>query len=211
MNRDGRSIFEKDMDRVRADEEQAVIFLARIIPKKAKVQIKNEIEVNPRLEGVKFISLGLQTRNALRAGGFFYLFETMELIWDSWLRKAVYLPENKIILTDSIKERIKKYRASVRRPPLRPKLDPSEVASIKERLEKRHNVKLPEVEVRYSDNIEGAFLTRAAKLSRYVSKEGREKHEADWKFRLELKGLKDDELKEVDLYEFTIFARALIR
>lgn len=205
LDRRGQSIFEKDMDQVRADEEQAIIFLAKVISKKAKVQIKKEIEANPRLEGMTLIPLGLKTRNALRGGGFFYLPETMDLIWVSWLRKAVYLPENKVILTDSIKERIKKYRASVRRPPLRPKLDPSEVASIKERLEKRHNVKLPKAEVRYSDNIKSAFCVKAIKFPRHVSKERKEKFEVSRSVCLKLKGLKDDETKGVDPHKFTIF------
>jgi len=85
------------------------------------------------------------------------------------------------------------------------KLDSREVASIREQLEKRHQVRLPEVEVRYSDNIKGAFFTTGIKLPRYISKERRERLEASWKNRLKLKGLKDDELKEINPYNFTIF------
>lgn len=85
------------------------------------------------------------------------------------------------------------------------KLDSSEVASIKEQLEKRHQVKLPEVEVRYSDNIKSAFSTTGIKLPWYISKERRENLEASWKNRLKLQGLKDDELKEINPYNPTIF------
>lgn len=206
LDRDWRSVFQTDMQRARADEDEAVIFLAEIIPKKAKAKIRKELEANPRLEGLGSISLGLTTRNALRAGGFFLPFpETMELIWVDWLRKAAALPEDKIILNDPITEKVKRYRASVRRPPLRPRLDLREVASIKERLETRHNVKLPEVEVRHSDNIQNAFSTNAVKLPRRISRERREKFERSRKSSLRLKGLKIEELKEVNLYKFTIF------
>ena len=85
------------------------------------------------------------------------------------------------------------------------KLDLSEVASIKEQLEKRHQVKLPEVEVRYSDNIKSAFSTTGIKLPGHIFKERREKLERSWKNLLKLKGLKDDELKEINPYNPTIF------
>lgn len=199
------SYFEERMKRVSADQEEAIVYLAKIIPKEDKEQIQRNIENDPDFAAKQHTSLGMKVRNALRAGGFFYDPHTMDFIWPDWLRKAVCLPEDKIVLTDSIRKRIKRYRAGIRRPPLRPKLGSSEVASVKERLEKRYNVKLPDVEVGYSDNIKSAFVVGAIKLPRHVSKERRKKLEASWKTRLILKGLKDDELKGVDPYKFTIF------
>lgn len=147
----------------------------------------------------------MKVRNALRTAGFFYSPEVMDAVWFGWLKRAVSLPKKETILTDSLRDKIKKYRSTVRRPPLRPELEKSEVASIKERLEKRHDVKLPEVEVRYSDNIKSAFSANAVELPRFVSKERREKFETMRKSLFKLKGLKDGELTGVDLYKFTVF------
>ncbi|MCW4052762.1 MAG: hypothetical protein NWE78_06115, partial [Candidatus Bathyarchaeota archaeon] len=117
------------MDQVRAEEEEAIIFLAKIVPKKGKKWIRREIESISRSDFMfrYELFLGLKTRNALRAGGFVYLPEPMEFWWAVWLEQAVNLPKDRIILTDFTKERIKQYRATVRRPPLRPKLDPMEI------------------------------------------------------------------------------------
>jgi len=57
------------------------------------------------------------------------------------------------------------------------KLDLGEFARIKEQLEKRHQVKLPEAQVRYSDNIKSAFSTTGIELPRHISKERREQLE----------------------------------
>lgn len=194
MSRAGGLCLKESMERVNADQEEAVVFLAKIISRKEKKRIRMSIAKDPEFAVKQHMFFGMNVRNALRAGGFFYDPITMDVIWFDWLKRAVCLPEDKIILTDSIKERIKKYRASIRRPPLRPKLDPSEVASIKKRLEKRHNMKLPDVDVRYSDNIKGALVIEAPKLPQWA-----------WKHAFELKGLDDDELEGIDPYKFTIF------
>lgn len=198
------SYFKSELERAHADEEEAVVFLANIIPKKDKERIRKAIEKDPEFRVKQHLFLGMRARNALRTGGFFYTPEVMDGIWFDWLKKAVCLPKKETILTDSLRDRIKKFRASIRKPPLRPRLEQNEVTSIKERLEKRHNAKLPDVEVRYSDNIQSAFSATALKLPRYISKERREKLEATRKSLLRLKGLKDEELNGVDHHKFTV-------
>jgi len=93
------------------DEEEAVVFLSSIISKKAKKNIRKEIEEDPTLWWARHLGLlGMNIRNALRRAGFDYNYPTLVGIWSSWLWKAVFLPEEEIILTDSVKERIQRYK-----------------------------------------------------------------------------------------------------
>jgi hypothetical protein len=81
----------------------------------------------------------------------------------------------------------------------------SEVESIKKELESRHNKKLPEVEVRYSDNIYGAKAIHPLNLPSRMPAE--EKNEIYRQRDNDLKsfGLKDYELENIDRSKITIF------
>lgn len=201
------SYITEEFKRVEADQEEAIMFLAKIIPKEDKERIRRNIENDPDFVGKQHMFLGMKVRNALRNGGFFYDPHMMDGIWFPWLKEAVCLPEDKIILTDSNQERIKKYQTSIKRPPPRPKLDPTKIDNIKEQLEKLHNIKLPEVEVRYSDNIRNAFAIRPTKIPRFTPKETRNQFIKRRNSRLKAKGLKDEELEGIGISEFTIFLR----
>ena len=79
-----------------------------------KNRIRLEIKNDPKfVDKHHLLGLGTRVRNALRMGGFFYNPHTMDGIWFGWLKEAVCLPEDKIILTDSMKERIERYNASL--------------------------------------------------------------------------------------------------
>jgi hypothetical protein len=204
LSRSGDSPLEKDFERAYADEEEAIVFLASIVPKKDKIRIRKEIESNPDFAAKQHMSIGMTTRNALRVGGFYYMPHTMDFIWFSWLKKAVNLPEDNIVVTDSVKGRIKKYRASIKRPPLRPPLSPDEIESAKEQFERRHSIKLPETDVRYSDNITHALSISAGELpgKSSVTKARLADSTSNW---LKLEGLKDSDLEVFDTSKFTIF------
>ncbi len=195
------------MDQVRAEEEEAIIFLAKIIPKKGKKWIRREIESIGRSDFMfrHELFLGLKTRNALRAGGFVHLPEPMDFWWAVWLEQAVNLPKDRIILTDFTKERIKQYRATVRRPPLRPKLDPMEIEEAVTWLEQRHSIKLPIVEVRYTDRITGAFAISATEHFRKLPTWRKAEFWKQLTPRLKLKGLQEDEMRGITPSKFTIF------
>jgi len=199
------SPFNKDLQRTAVDKEEAIIFLASIIPLKDRKRIQTEIEHDNDFDRKHHFSFGMNIRNALRTGGFFYLPETMDIIWFSWLKEAVNLPENRIILTDSIRKRIKKYRASIRRPRLCPPLDPREIVNIKEQLERRHSIRLPETDVRYSDNITHALGLDAVESSKKASSNSESKLDDTTDVMLRSEGLKENELQEIDLSKFTIF------
>lgn len=113
--KNGDSLFQKDIDRASADKEEAIVFLASIISMRNKKRIQAEIKNDKDFEVKHHSFLGMKVRNALRAGDFSYLPETLDFVWFSRLKKAVNLPEDKIILTNTIKERIRKYRARKRR------------------------------------------------------------------------------------------------
>lgn len=87
--------------------------------------------------------------------------------------------------------------------PLRP--DSSEAMNIKESLEKRHKLKLLEVEVSYSDSIESAFCIAPIRLPRFISKKMRKWQEAKWRHFLKIKRLEDKEGETADPYKYTIF------
>lgn len=98
-------------DNVKTDENEAIAFLATIIPEKSKRQIIEGIKTNEKSLSLHQMLMGMWVRNALRSGGFCYDLFVMERIWDDWLGKAVTLPGNKIIVTESIRKRIEKYEA----------------------------------------------------------------------------------------------------
>lgn len=160
------SPFREDFERVAGDKEDAIMFLASIIPRRNRVRIRAEIKNDKDFEVKQHFFLGMSVRNALRAGDFFYLPETLDFIWFSMLEEAVNLPKDKIILTDSIRERIRKYRARKRRAPLCPPLKLEEIGNAKRQLERKHNIKLPEVDVRYCDNIAHALCFLSGERAR---------------------------------------------
>jgi hypothetical protein len=199
------SPFKKDFERVAVDKKEAIIFLASIIPKRNKRHIRTEIEHDRDFDCKHHFSLGMKVRNVLRAGGFFYLPQTMDVIWFSLLKEAVNLSEDRMVLTDSIRKRIKKFRASIRRPRLRPPLDPREIVNIKEQLERRHNIKLPETDVKYSDNIKHAFCLDRADYPGKDSSNSESRLDGLTETRLRSEGLKDIELQGIDQSKLTIF------
>lgn len=100
----------------------------------------------------------------------------------------------------------------IEKPPVCPKLEAEEIRSIIEQLEERHKIELPEVEVRYSDNIRHAFCASALNLpsQKTISKSHflQERINRFYRTRkLELRslGLKDDELRDICPSKFTIF------
>lgn len=197
------SFLQRDADR---DREEEIVFLASIIPKKNKKWIRAEIEASKDFEARHFL-LGMNIRNALRSGGFSHFHQTLEAIWFSRLKGAVNLPEENIVLTDSLRERIRKYRsarAHERRPRLRLPLDPKEVENAKEQLERRYSIRLPEIEVRYSDSIDHALCLSADPYARTSSK-AINKISDETIVRLMARGLKEDELEAIDPRRFTIF------
>lgn len=113
---DGHTLLMKvEAKRAEGDRNEAIVFLAAIIPKEDRERIHSEIENDPEFVGKQHMFLGLKVRNALRMSDFFYSPHLMDYIWFPWLRDAVSLPEEKIILTESIKERITKYQEALDR------------------------------------------------------------------------------------------------
>jgi hypothetical protein len=155
------SFLQRELERASADEAEAIVFLASIIPMRSRAKIRAEIH-NSRPAGMNDFLFGTRVRNLLRMGGFQYRLDVMESIWFSWLKKAVNLPEDMIVLTDSTRERIRKYKSIFRKPPLRPPLDPREIENAKQAVEKRLSIKLPEIDVRYSDSIQSAMCLSAS-------------------------------------------------
>jgi hypothetical protein len=198
------SPFKKDFERASAEREEAIVFLASIIPMRNKKRIQTEIKNDKNFEVKQHFFLGMRVRNALRAGDFSYLPQTLDFIWFPRLEEAVNLPKDKIILTDSIRERIRKYRARKRRPPLRPPLKLEEIENAKRQLERKHNIKLPEVDVRYCDNITHALCFLPGK---YRPKGSIAEEELDdiTVSKLKLEGISQRELYEIDLSKATVF------
>ena len=100
----------------------------------------------------------------------------------------------------------------VEKPPVCPKLEAEELRSMMEQLEERHKIELPEVEVRYSDNINRAFCTSALNFpsEKTISKSHflQERINRFYRTReneLRSRGLKDDELRDICPSKFTIF------
>jgi hypothetical protein len=100
------------MRRVNADREEAVLFLANIIAKKDRDLIRAKMDNGSRVARARLehMFLGMNIRNALRGAGFSYDLHTMECIWYDWLKEAVSLPDEKVVLTDNIKMRKKRFR-----------------------------------------------------------------------------------------------------
>jgi hypothetical protein len=92
-----------------ADRKDAVLFLSRIISEENKARIRREMENDAHFAAKQHHFFGSQVRGALRAGGFFYDPIVMDDIWFSWVKEAVYLPKDKIVITYSINERIQRY------------------------------------------------------------------------------------------------------
>lgn len=104
------SIVNSHMNHVNADREEAVLFLANLIEMKDRDLIRSKIESEPDFGAMQHMFLGMNVRNALRGAGFFYDPHTMDYIWYDWLKEAVSLPEEKVVLTDNIRRRIRRYR-----------------------------------------------------------------------------------------------------
>lgn len=185
------------MKRVYADQKEAIVFLAKIIPKEDKERIRRKLEKHPDLLPM---FLGMKVLNALRIGGFFYGPHTMDFIWFGWLKEAVSLPEDRIILTDSVRRRIKEFREYAS-PPVSPKLDMEQINRIKERLENLYGIEMPTVEVEYSEDVKGSLTSAPLTFNldelEYVARE------RDHIFRWI--GLKEQEISRIDSSTYTIF------
>lgn len=104
--------FELEMKQVVRDEQDAIIYLAKIIPKRVKKQLRKRLqETSANFTQVDHFFPGMEIRNALRTGGFCYDQQIMEIIWKGWLQKAVNLSDEDIVLNDELQKRVKKYRA----------------------------------------------------------------------------------------------------
>lgn len=97
-------------ERIKHDLEEAIMFLASIISREDKAKIHAEIANDPDWEFMHNFSTGMTIRNTLRRGGFFFDPVVNDDAWFKVLREAVCLPEEKIVLTQSIEQRIQKYR-----------------------------------------------------------------------------------------------------
>ena len=95
---------------INADREEAVLFLANLIEKKERDSIRSKMDNEPHFGALQHMFLGISVRNALRGAGFFYDPHTMDHIWYCWLKEAVSLPDEKVVLTDNVKTRISRYR-----------------------------------------------------------------------------------------------------
>jgi hypothetical protein len=209
------SYFKKELEHAYTDKQEAIVFLAKIIPTKDKEQIRISIEKDLEFERKQHMFLGMNVRNALRAGGFSYFQEVMDLIWFRWLKEAVCLTEDKIVLSDTPKERVEKFQASIQKPPTCPELKLEEVERIKKQIEARHKIRLPEVDFQYSDNIVDAFCSHSvappelrdpSTLIDYpLLHEKVTKFYQQWNTNLKLKGLSDPEIERITPWKFTIF------
>ena len=191
--------------RVQADQEEAIMFLAKIIPKEDKERIRRNIENDPDFVGKQHMFLGMKVRNALRNSGFFYNPHMMDGIWFPWLKEAVCLPEDKIILTDSIKRRIEKFKEYQLRvnPPVSPELDMEQITYIKERLENLYGIRMPFIKVKHSEDIKGSFVLVPPTFNldelEYVKR--------DRDRKLISRGIKEQEIGQIDSSTYTIFLR----
>ena len=104
------SVFNDYMSHVNADREEAVLFLANIIAEKERDLIRSKMDSGPHFGAMEHMFLGINIRNALRGAGFFYDAHTMDYIWYYWLKDAVSLPDEKVVLTGNITTRISRYR-----------------------------------------------------------------------------------------------------
>lgn len=197
------SFLQRELDRAKADEEEAILFLASIVPEESRKKIQNEIENDTRFAAKHHFSLGLTVRNTLRTGGFQYTPNTLDTIWPSWLKKAVNLPKDTIILTDSIKARIKKYEDQQRleNPPICPELEAGQVSKIIRQLEVHYRIKMPEIRIDYSDHIKSSFVFDPPSYNLNELEYVREEIERD----LRLRGLEEDKLKRIDWSRYSIF------
>jgi len=84
-------------------------------------------------------------------------------------------------------------------------LEAHEAGRIMQFLERRYEIRLPEVEVRYSENINHAFCVSATEFP-FLNPPGIRSHFVEkMNSKLRLKGLKDEELEGVSASKFTIF------
>ena len=197
------SIFKGMMEHAHTDEKEAIVYLAKIIPEEAKKQIKRNIYDDPDFAVRQHMFLGMRVRNALRVAGFSYGSQVMDRMWFRWLEKAVNLPEDKIMLTDSLKRRMERYRESelLDNPPVCPKLKMDQINSIKEQLEKRYRIKMPFINILYSEDIESSFTLMPSTYNldelEYVKK--------DRDHKLLARGVKREEISQIDASTYTVF------
>jgi hypothetical protein len=97
------------------EDEEVTTLLASIIPKKDKKRIRTVVEENPTLWWAKHHHfLGMNVRNTLRRAGFDFSDITMDNMWPFWVENAIYLSEDRLVLTDSIKRRIDRWKARLK-------------------------------------------------------------------------------------------------
>lgn len=105
MSEDFDTGFNDYVNRVNADREEAVLFLANSITKKDRDLIRFKMNGESHFGVMEPMLLGMAVRNLLRGAGFFYDLFTLENVWYDWLKEAVSLPDEKVVLTDSIRVR----------------------------------------------------------------------------------------------------------
>jgi hypothetical protein len=198
-----KAYFDDAFKRANADQEQAVRFLSQIIPSEDKTQIRHQIENDPNFAGREHLSFGMNVRNALRAGGFFYDPHVMDSIWFSWLKEAVCLPENKKAITDSVRTRIKKYEKQqlLENPPPCPRISEERIAEIKRQLEDRYEIRMPEISVEYSENVRGSLAINPPPYDLDELDHVKAERNRD----LRLRGLTEEEVSRIVSYRHTIF------
>jgi len=112
---------ELERNRAMADQENAVAYLAGILSKKTKKMIASELERGAGFFAEQHMWFGRSIRNELRRAGFAYDDLLMDGIWYPWLRMAIHLPKNHVVVSSEIRRkiwnyRIKNYLRSLRRP-----------------------------------------------------------------------------------------------
>jgi len=83
-----------------------------------------------------------------------------------------------------------------------------EIESIRETIEKRHGIKLPDVDVKYSDNIDKryhGFTVCPEKLPEWYSEEKIKQAVGKRDYELKKRGLKEYEIEQIDKSKYTIF------
>ena len=80
-----------------------------------------------------------------------------------------------------------------------------DIENIKEKMEKRHRIKLPEIDFFYSDNATNAFTICPLYFPRGYSQKQKEAYYEQRDCELKERGLKDNETKLIDTSKYTIF------
>jgi hypothetical protein len=197
------SHFDEAFRRAESEREEAAVFISRIIPEEDKDRIRHEIEIDANFAGREHHFFGMKVRNALRAGGFFYDPHVMDCIWFSWLKEAVCLPKDKIVITDSLRRRIRKYEEQqcLENPPICPEIEEEQTLSIIKQLEDRYRIRMPEVKIQQSVNVKNSLLISPPPydLDELIHVKQERNRQLSWQ------KLTQNELNSIDSSKFTIF------